>query len=478
MTAMSQRVEGQKVKLGPLESDTIAAIATAPGRGALGIVRLSGRAAVPICESIFRGKQSIAEAGDRTAIVGEVARRDGTALDQVMVLAMRGPHTATGEDVVEITCHGGMLVPRLIMRRLTEEGARPAEPGEFTKRAFLNGKMDLAQAEAVEEIVRAASEKALEVAMRQLKGELSRSLEGLEQGLMEWLTLIEANIDFVEDEIDAVDNSALAEALEAADGRLEDLLTAHEQGKYLRDGLDVAIVGKPNVGKSSLFNRLVGHDRAIVSDTPGTTRDVVDGLVGVDGVVLSLHDTAGVRLPADGIEAEAVRRTKQTIADADIALVVLDASTGLGAEDRDILSEAALKPRVVVANKADLPRAETPPSFWDEAGWPAGQRQPGIRISALTGLGVPELVERLGDVAREMVGNLNYEIIVNERHARALREALGSVRRALASVRENVPLEFIASDIRFALDCLGDVTGKRVTSGVLDEIFSRFCIGK
>lgn len=466
------------MKLGPLENDTIAAIATAPGRGALGIVRVSGAAAIPICDSIFRGKQSLAEAGDRTALVGEVTRRDGAALDQVLVLATRGPRTATGEDVVEITCHGGMLVPRLIMRRLTEEGARPAEPGEFTKRAFLNGKIDLAQAEAVEEIVRATSEKALEVAMRQLKGELSRSMESLERGLLEWLTLIEANIDFVEDEIDTIDDEALAGALGAASRRLEDLLTAHEQGKYLRDGLDVTIVGKPNAGKSSIFNRLVGHDRAIVSETPGTTRDVVDGLVGVDGVVLRLHDTAGVHLPADRIEAEAIRRAKQTIADADIILVVLDASTGLGTEDYDILGEVAFKPRVVVANKADLPRAETPPSFWEKAGGAAGKHQPGIRVSALTGLGLPELVERLGWMAREKVGDLNYEIIVNERHARALRDALGSVERALASVKDGVPLEFIASDIRFALDCLGDVTGKRVTSRVLEEIFSRFCVGK
>jgi len=474
----SRGVEGQKMTLGPLETDTIAAIATATGRGALGIVRLSGAAAIPIGDSMFRGKHSLREAPDKTVLVGEIVRRDGVALDQVLMVAMRGPHTATGEDVVEITCHGGLLVPRLVLRRLTEEGARPAEPGEFTKRAFLNGKLDLAQAEAVEQIVRAASEQALQVAMRQLKGELSRSMGNLERGLLAWLVLIEANIDFAEDEIDPVDRTAVARDLELTAKRIEDLITAHDQGKYLRDGLDVAIVGKPNAGKSSLFNRLVGHDRVIVSETPGTTRDVVDGLAGVDGLVLRLHDTAGMRRPSDGLEAEAIRRTRETVADADIALVVLDASTGLGAGDREVLQEVATKPRVVVANKVDLPAADTPRAFWGEVELILQGSEPGVRVSALTGDGLPELRERLGGLARDLVGGMDQELIVNERHARALREALAATRRAAGAAGTGIPLEFVASDIRLALDRLGDVTGKAASSRVLDEVFSKFCIGK
>jgi tRNA modification GTPase len=400
------------------------------------------------------------------------------AVDQVLVLVMRGPETATGEDVVEVTCHGGLLVSRLILRRLVEGGARPAGPGEFTKRAFLSGKLDLTQAEAVEEIVRASSEKGLRVAMRQLKGELSRELESLEQGLFGWLARIEAAIDFVEDEIETLDTSGLAQALDAASRRFGDLLAAHARGKYLKEGLDVVIVGKPNVGKSSLFNRLVGWDRVIVSETPGTTRDVVDGLVGVDGVVLRLHDTAGMSPAGDVIEVEAIRRTRQAVTEADIALVVLDASTGLSAEDCGILGELAAKPLVVVANKVDLPAALAPDKLWAEVARVAGQVEPGIQVSALTGTGVSELSERLGSVAREKVGDLGEEIVVNERHAAALREALVATRRAASAVAKGIPLEFLASDVRLALDCLGDVTGRRVTSKVLEEIFSRFCIGK
>ncbi len=454
------------VRRGMTENDTIAAVATSPGHSALGIVRMSGMAAIRICTKVFRGKQAPSEARDRSILFGEVVGGDGVAIDQVLVLVMKGPGSVTGEDVVEITCHGGMLVPRLVLRRVVEEGARPAEPGEFTKRAFLNGKMDLAQAEAVEEIVRASSEKALRVAMRQLKGDLSRELGTLEETLLGWLTLIEANIDFVEEEIDTVDKAALTNALGGVCRRLEDLLAAYEQGKYLKAGLNVVIVGKPNVGKSSLFNRLVGRDRVIVSEIPGTTRDVVDGLVGVDGVVLRLHDTAGVRRAADSIEVEAVRRTRAAISDADIALVVLDASACLSAEDHEILEEVLAKPKVVVANKIDLPVA------------PEWQHEACLKVSALKGWGLPDLFEALAAVAQEKVGDLEYEIVVNERHARCLRGALGAARRGIATLDERLSLEFIASDIRYVLDCLGEVTGRRVASKVLDEIFSRFCIGK
>jgi tRNA modification GTPase len=477
------RAERQTVTTGPLETDTIAAVATPPGRGAIAMVRLSGQAAIPICDSVFRGRQSLPDAPNRTAVVGEVLAQDGAALDQVVALVMRSPETPTGEDVVEITCHGGLLVPRLVLQRVVAAGARPAEPGEFTKRAFLNGKLDLTQAEAVEEIVRAGSERALRVAVRHLKGGLSRELEALERDLVGWMARIEAGIDFAEDDLGPLDCRGFAEALAGTALRLDGLLAAHVRGDHLKQGLDVVIVGKPNAGKSSLFNRLVGSERVIVSEVPGTTRDVVDGRVGVDGVVVKLHDTAGVASPRDGIEAEAVRRTRQAVDAADIVLVVLDSSTGLEPADHGILGGLAPKAAVVVVNKTDL-AAGIPVGSWADvavvgglAGM-AGCAPAAIGVSALTGAGLPELRERLAGLARERAGDLDADLIANERHAAALREALVAVRRAEAGLADRIPLEFLASDVRLTLDCLGDITGKRATAQVLDEIFSRFCIGK
>jgi tRNA modification GTPase len=459
-----------------LESDTIVAIATAQGVGALAVVRLSGKDAVAICDRVCRSKQRLASAPDRMAMLGEVTSKDGRPIDQVIVLVMRGPASATGEDVVEITCHGGLLAPRLVLRRLVEEGARPAGPGEFTRQAFLNGKIDLAQAEAVEEVVRASSEKALAAAVRQLEGGLSQRIGGIEDTLIRHLALLEANIDFVEEEIDPVDGVELVKVLEAAARDLEGLLRAHEGGRYLREGLAVVIVGRPNVGKSSLFNRLVGQDRVIVSEIPGTTRDVVDGLVGVDGVVLRIHDTAGVRQPTDGLEGEAVRRTRLAMAEADLAVVMVDARDPLTDEDRRILDEVAGTTSIVVANKVDL-----------DVGGEAHESKPGkggevvkiaARISALKGWGISELTGMLAAAARSRIGDLDCEVLVNERHTSHLRVALEATRRGVASIAEGVPLEFVASDVRSALESLGEITGRKASGAVLDEIFSRFCIGK
>jgi len=450
-----------------LSDDTIVAIASPPGIGALGIIRLSGPATIDISDRVFRGKQVPSQARDRTALLGEIVSGDGFPIDQVLLTVMRGPHSSTGEDVAEITCHGGAMAPRLVLRRLLGEGARAAEPGEFTKRAFLNGKMDLAQAEAVSDIVRATSEKALGVAVRQLRGELSQRFYDIEHRLLDWLAVIEANIDFVDEDVEVVDNQDLAADLVEIGGRLELLLEGYEQGRYIKDGLDVAIVGKPNVGKSSLFNRLIGKDRVIVSDLPGTTRDVVDALVGVNGLMLRLHDTAGVRQDPDPVGAEAVRRTRLAVEEADIALIVLDLSSPLSSKDLEIVEEVAAKPHLVVANKTDLPeRAEVEPLG------------PAVRVSALKGWGLGGLLEELRKVAHAQVDDLSFEVIVSERHVVSIREAREAVSQAGASLRDGVPLEFVASDIRLALDCVGAITGNTASARVLDEIFSRFCIGK
>lgn len=459
-----------------MTEDTIAALATAPGEGAISCIRVSGPDALSVCDKIFKGKRIPSMARDRSVLLGDIIDSAGSAIDQVLLTIMRGPKSLTGEDIIEITCHGGYFAPRLVLRRLAEEGIRPADPGEFTRRAFLNGKMDLAQAEAVCEIVRAGSEKALRVALRQLKGDLSDRLAGIESRLLDLLTLLEAHIDFPDEDIESLEMDNAESGLDLACRELEVLLEAHRSGQYLKDGLDVVIVGKPNVGKSSVFNRLVEKDRVIVSDQPGTTRDVVEGMVRVNGLLLRVHDTAGVRSAGNPVEEEAVRRTRAALDQADLALIVLDSSAPLSGEDSEILAEAGSGSCLVAVNKTDLPEKA------DVAGLKAAvagakSTEP-VRISALKGWGFEELLESMKQLAYTKTGTLNYEIIVSERHAANLKTALDSLSRARQAIRDRIPLEFIASDLRHAADCLGGVTGRQVSTQVLDEIFSRFCIGK
>jgi len=460
-----------------LTEDTVAALATAPGEGAISCIRVSGSDTLSVCDKIFKGKHTPSTARDRSVLLGDINDGDGNAIDQVLLTVMRGPKSFTGEDVVEITCHGGNIAPGLVLRRLAEMGVRPADPGEFTRRAFLNGKMDLAQAEAVCEVVRSCSEKAHRVALRQLKGDLSGKLEGVENRLLDLLTLLEANIDFPDEDIESIEMDRVESGLGQVCEELEGLLEAHRRGQYVKDGLDIVIVGKPNVGKSSIFNRLVEKDRVIVSDYPGTTRDVVDGLVRVNGLMLRVHDTAGIRSAGNPVEEEAVRRTREAVERADLALVVIDSSVPLSGEDREILAEAGAGSYLVAANKTDLP-AKAEIAGLEVVGTGVAEGLEPVRISALEGWGFDELLESMKKLAYTKTGTLNYEIIVSERHAAGLRISLESLSRARQAAGDGISPEFIASDLRHALDCLGEITGRQVSTQVLDEIFSRFCIGK
>jgi tRNA modification GTPase len=448
-------------------SDTIAAISTPVGPGALSVVRLSGPAALSVSDAVFRGRDLPSRSHHKSILLGEIVGADGSVLDQVLLLIMRSPNSYTGEDMVEITCHGGLAAPKLVLGRLLTEGARPADPGEFTKRAFLNGKLDLAQAEAVSELVQAKSEKALRVAMRQLKGELSSRIGRTEEAVADMLALIEANIDFPEEEIEPVDRSRLGGDLGRIGRGLGDLLSTHSRGRFIKNGIDAVIVGKPNVGKSSLFNSLVGRNRVIVSEVPGTTRDVVDSTVPVDGLLLNLHDTAGVVCARDSLEAEAVERTRAALDDSDIVLVVLDASSPPGPVDREIMERAAGKPRMIVFNKVDL---------GDMDGHLEGDAE--VRVSALRGWGIDDLLAQLRSISEHMVGDLADEIVTNERHALCLREALEAVERAGGALLQDSSLELVASDLRTALLGLGRITGSNASEDLLNRIFSRFCIGK
>jgi tRNA modification GTPase len=466
-------------------SDTIAAISTAVGTGAISVVRLSGPRALDIADRVFSGRDRPPEASHRTILMGEILASDGAPIDQVLLLVMRSPGTYTGEDVVEITCHGGLAAPALVLRRLLESGARPAEPGEFTRRAFLNGKMDLAQAEAVSHLIHARSEKALKVAMRHIRGGLSAAVARAERALLGHLALIEANIDFPEDEVDAVDGPGLAGDVERIRGDLESLRASHNRGKLLRNGVDAVIVGKPNVGKSSLFNSLMGEDRVIVSRVPGTTRDVVEASLAVDGLVVNLHDTAGVAHPgfAAGstgtgspqgsagpcveVEAAAAAKTRAALEAGHIVLVVLDAALPLDAADAEILRATTGRPRVAVFNKVDL----------SDRGEHVGAG-PEVRVSALKGWGLQSLRAELRRSSESLVGDLAEDIITNERHCRCLDEAVEALERAGSGLERDLPLELIASDLRAALLSLGNITGSNASDDLLEEIFSRFCIGK
>jgi tRNA modification GTPase len=448
-------------------SDTIAAISTAVGPGAISAVRLSGPEALQISDRAFRGRERPSESNHKSVLIGEIADPHGNLIDQVMLLVMRSPNSYTGEDLVEITCHGGLAAPRLVLRRLIQEGARPAEPGEFTKRAFLNGKMDLAQAEAVSELVQAKSEKALRVAARQLKGDLSSRVRKAEAALLDQLALIEANIDFPEDEIDSVDRPGVGRELGQIGSGLESLLSSHTKGRFVRDGIDAAIVGKPNVGKSSLFNSLVGHDRVIVSEVPGTTRDVVDATVPVDGLLLNIHDTAGVLEARDSVEIASVERTRAALEESDIVLIVMDAGAPMDPADVDIYRQSSGKRRMIVFNKIDLEDVD------EHLG-----EEPQVRVSALRGWGIEDLLKELRRISEDIVGDLADDIVTNERHALCLGESLEAVERAEQAILDGSPLELIASDLRAALLSLGEITGSNASQNLLDEIFSRFCIGK
>lgn len=447
--------------------DTIAAISTAVGPGAISVLRLSGPDAIDTSDRVFRGRDRPSESPHKSVLLGEIVADDGSPIDQVLLLIMRSPNSYTGEDLVEITCHGGLAAPRLVLRRLIDEGARLAEPGEFTKRAFLNGKMDLAQAEAVSELVQAQSEKALRVAVRQLRGELSARIAEAEKALLDQLALIEANIDFPEDEVDTVDRTGLRSELGRLGEGLESLLSSHAKGSLIKEGIDAVIVGKPNVGKSSLFNRLVGEDRVIVSEVPGTTRDVVDATIPVDGLLLNLHDTAGVLEARDSIEAAAVARTRTSLQESDIVLVVMDASAPPDPADDEIIQQSTGKRRMIVFNKIDIEDVDE--HLAEDAE---------VRVSALEGWGIEDLLRELRRISEDMVGDLADEIVTNERHAGCLGEALEGVERAQVALLDQQPLEIVASDLRAALLGLGRITGSNASENILDEIFSRFCIGK
>ena len=454
-------------------TDTIAAVATPLGEGGLAVIRVSGPQAIQVAERCFvpAGRLAVrpTQAASHTIHYGHVLR-DGTVVDEVLLGLMRAPRTYTREDLVEFSCHGGPVAVRAVLETVLSGGARLAEPGEFTQRAFLNGRLDLAQAEAVADIVHARTDLALRAAQEQLAGKLSRRVRELRDSLMNALAHIEAHIDFPEEDI-APDTreqlfQRLADALEFVSALLR---TAHE-GRVLRQGVRAAIVGRPNVGKSSLLNQLLGCERAIVSPRPGTTRDTIEASASIRGIPLVFVDTAGLREAGDPVEQEGVRRSLAAIAQSELVLLVLDGSEPWNPEDARRLEALGTRPCILVRNKTDLPpRLELP----------AEQHRPVVAVCALTGAGI----DLLADAIQQAVwgGSLQadmFEVMINARHQDALLRGRDALERAAEALRADAPLEVVAMDLRTAAHAVGEIAGQTATEDLLDRIFSQFCIGK
>ncbi len=453
--------------------DTIAALATPAGAGALAVVRLSGPESLPVVDAVFRGSRALAELAGYRAAHGWIEEA-GARVDEVVAWVYRAPRSYTGEDMVEISCHGGALPARRVLEAVRAAGARPAEPGEFTRRAFVNGRLDLAQAEAVADLIAARGRRGQEQALAQLAGGLSRRVGGLGDAVRGALARIEAHLDFGEDVPEAPDAAAIALELEQTEVALDRLAATHAPSRRARDGMTVALAGRPNVGKSSLLNRLLGFDRALVHPTPGTTRDVVDGTVEWDGVPVRLLDTAGMREAPDPVEREGVERSRRELVRADLILWVVDGSAPPTAEDAALAAELDFDRVHLVLNKADL--------GLNEMGWVNGHSpRAAHRTSALTGEGLEELAGALeAEIRSELIGAPDGESVwvADERHAHLLSEASDALRRARGILGRSEPVELAAADLHRCLDALGAVTGDRAGEALLDEIFRRFCIGK
>ncbi|HMK49677.1 MAG TPA: tRNA uridine-5-carboxymethylaminomethyl(34) synthesis GTPase MnmE [Thermodesulfovibrionales bacterium] len=458
--------------------DTIAAISTPLGEGGIGIVRLSGKEALRIADSVFlspKGK-TLAGSGSHRLFYGLIVDpNSGAKIDEVLASVMKSPHSYTMEDIVEINCHSGMVTLRKTLELVLRHGARLAEPGEFTKRAFLNGRIDLSQAEAVLDLIRSKTDESRRIAVEQLQGTLFAKITSLRDQLTDVCVHLEADIDFPEDEIETSSVKNLLNAMDLVRDNLSGLLKTYDEARFFREGLQTAIVGRPNVGKSSLLNALLQKDRAIVTEIPGTTRDILEEHLNIKGLPLRIMDTAGIRQVQDIAEKEGVRRSLQSIENADIVLAIFDGSEPLREEDFEVLRKVMNKPAIYVLNKSDLPAAIDHASF-SSFDLPSTAF---LSISATRGDGVEDLKDKVVD---SCVKNWKEEregvVVSNLRHKTSLERAAESLEKARMALIETQPLEIVAIEIRASLDSLGEIVGAVTTEEILNRIFSDFCIGK
>jgi len=480
--------------------DTICAIATPMGEGGVGIVRVSGHHAIAIASKIVqpRNKSSLKQLASHRLYLSDVLSSDHTKtqysdsfpLDEALVVVMKHPHSYTGEDVVEIQTHGGPLILQSTCEALIRHGARMAEPGEFTKRAFLNGRLDLIQAEAVLDTIQATTASSLRSAQSLLRGTLTQEVGQMREELIQALAHLEASMDFVEEDISFIQTEQLVRVFQHTQATLRRLIDTFEEGRIVREGIKATIIGRPNVGKSSLLNALLKMDRAIVSPVPGTTRDVIEETVNVAGLQMRLLDTAGLRHTEDLIEEEGMRRTREAVEEADLILLLIDGSVELSDEDRSLIQNHAKDRCLIIINKSDLPSKVQDPENFELAPWienisqvdqkkRKGGEEPFVRISAKNEMGL----DVLKDTIRSCFLKSDFEpgqtpMVTRLRHKTALTQARDSIQQAQSSIEAGMDGECIALDMRGALDSLGEITGVVSTEDILDRIFRDFCIGK
>ena len=459
------------------EFDTIAAISTAPGEGAIGIVRISGDLAISIASSIYQcGTKQLEEQKTHTIHYGHIVDpKSGEVYDEVMVSVLRAPKTFTREDIVEINCHGGIVAINRVLQLVLRMGARLAEPGEFTKRAFLNGRIDLSQAEAVMDLIRAKTDKSMQLAMRQLDGQLSNSIQNLRQEILNTLAQVEVNIDYPEyDDVEEMTLQLLREKTQQVLQGIRTLLNTASQGKILRDGLKTAIVGRPNVGKSSLLNMLLREEKAIVTDIAGTTRDTIEEYVNVRGVPLQLIDTAGIRETDDVVEKIGVERSRKALKEADFVLLLLNQSETLQEEDIRLLETTKGMKRIILFNKTDLPS-----KLSKEDIAPYAKEEEIVTTSMLNKEGIDQLEEKIaGYFFQGQMNERDATYLSNTRHIALLEKAEQALVEVQNGIEMEMPVDLIQIDFTRAWDLLGEITGDSVQDELLTQLFSQFCLGK
>ena len=457
------------------EFDTICGIATPLGEGGISIIRVSGSDSLKIINKIFKGKNAsdILEMKSYTMRYGHICDINSKfEIDEVIISYMKGPRSFTAEDVVEVNCHGGVVSTGRVLEEIIKAGARIAEPGEFTKRAFLNGRIDLSQAEAVMDIIRAKTDLSMKSAVMQSNGALSKEIGKLREYMLNTLALIEYSVDFTEDdeEPDETIPIRVQEQLTIAIKDMNKLLEGANEGRIIRDGLKLAIIGKPNVGKSSLLNCLLKEKRAIVTDIPGTTRDIIEEFISLDGIPVKITDTAGIRETEDEVEKIGVERSREKIDEADLIVLMLDSSCPLESEDREIIDKVKDKKYVVLMNKNDLEKKISDEDIKDLKNV--------IYISAKTGFGIDELKEKVKELFFNGEVDSESMIISNNRHKQALYRALENCQEALDRVKSNEYLDLISIYVTSALKALGEITGSELEEDLINKIFSEFCVGK
>ncbi|WP_462410040.1 tRNA uridine-5-carboxymethylaminomethyl(34) synthesis GTPase MnmE [Neobacillus sp. Marseille-QA0830] len=461
-----------------MEMDTIAAISTPMGEGAIAIVRLSGDEAIPIADKLFSGVggKRLIDMASHTIHYGHLHDpKTGQNVEEVMVSIMKGPKTFTKEDVVEINCHGGIVSVNRVLQLVLRSGARLAEPGEFTKRAFLNGRIDLSQAEAVMDLIRAKTDKAMNMALGQMEGRLSRLIQRLRQEILEVLAQVEVNIDYPEyDDVEEMTHRMMKEKAQYVRTEINKLLQTSQQGKILREGLSTVIVGRPNVGKSSLLNSLVQENKAIVTDIPGTTRDVIEEYVNVRGVPLRLLDTAGIRETEDIVERIGVERSRQVLKEADLILLVLNSADKLTKEDENLFEAVEGMDAIIIVNKTDLPQKID----LDRVSHLA-QGRAVVTTSLLEDQGVDQLEEAIASIFfGGQIEAKDVTYVSNSRHIALLHQSLQAIEDVLEGVEMGTPIDIIQIDMTRTWELLGEIIGETVHESLINQLFSQFCLGK